>query len=202
MVCLVTLIAATLTYGGVYRPRKLYLTHDEEALALLTTSDMATDDSLHIGSSTTNTFIVAFTDLECPACHQFLPPLINEAKKSRSACLIVRHFPLSIHKDAYMLAVACEIARRHGVGAEFIIATSKEGVIPEKVCRKSGFPLDEALVSMRDNTPPAKDVMRDLNLAHRLHLQGTPMFFYARKGQRIRLIEPEEAVNISRNGHS
>ena len=81
-----------------------------------------TNTNLHIyGSPNAETFLVKFSDLDCPFCASFFPTATGIVDSSNGkVALVYKHFPLSIHPDAYDKSLASEcVAKQKGENAFF-----------------------------------------------------------------------------------
>src|SRR5262245_55793960 len=91
---------------------------------------LAYDDDWHdllragirIGDSTAVIQLIAFVDLECPACRAFHLGAYQEARQCFGSKLTTTflHFPLHIHRFARIAAVAAECAHEQGRFGELI----------------------------------------------------------------------------------
>ncbi len=77
-------------------------------------SGMLSDDHV-LGNPEAKNTIVAYEDLQCPACANYEPILKSFATELNDTKVIFRHFPLlTIHKNAALAALASESASVQG----------------------------------------------------------------------------------------
>lgn len=73
---------------------------------------------LLFGDKEAATTIVMFTDIECPFCQRFhqmtYPDLKKDFIDTKKVRFVIRHFPLSFHRDALNAAKAVVCARSQG----------------------------------------------------------------------------------------
>jgi len=63
-----------------------------------------------IGNDDADITIVEFSDFQCPACASTYPTIKQLLSQDNGIRFIYRHFPLSIHKNAELAAIAAEAA--------------------------------------------------------------------------------------------
>ncbi len=79
---------------------------------------IASDDFV-LGNAQSPVVVVEYFDFECPACraqHSLVKELV--AEHGDRFALVVRHFPLSFHRNAHTAAWAFEAAARQGKAVE------------------------------------------------------------------------------------
>lgn len=79
---------------GTLLPQETVLDLDREALAKITFSDLAPEDSRTLGSANAEFTAIVFSDLGCGACHQAVPQLMTLSQTYENLRLVYRHFPL------------------------------------------------------------------------------------------------------------
>src|SRR3990167_991473 len=77
--------------------------------------ELVAADSFTIGNATAATYLVEFSDFQCPACRAFAP-VADEivAKYADKLLFVYRHYPLSQHQYAKPAAMAAEAAGQQG----------------------------------------------------------------------------------------
>lgn len=130
--------------------------------------------------------VVAFTDIQCPAC-KAAEPVAEELRRTSGVRFIHRHFPLlTIHKNAWKGAKALEAARIMGKGWEMMaLMFEKQSAWEDLDNPDSTFieyakelGLDETTFKERYTSSETDDLVGvDYALGNRLKLSGTPTFF-------------------------
>ena len=138
------------------------------------------------GQATPRVTVVAFTDIQCPACRA-AEPIAVELRSTPGVKFVHRHFPLTtIHKNAWKGARSLEAARLMGKGWEMMALMFAK----QDAWKDLGNP-DEAFVGYarelgldeREFEDKYKSgqtdewVGSDSALGNRLQLSGTPTFF-------------------------
>ncbi len=135
--------------------------------------------------------IVEFADMCCPTCraktpeiHKFIEDHVGKVK------LIYRHFPLmNAHPMGATCAMVGEYAAEKGKFWNFTLAAMALPQAPEthmevmSVAAQVGFDVNDVEKRIQDPNDPVVDrVHRDLSLANRLGLAGTPTFYVLAPG--------------------
>lgn len=135
-----------------------------------------------IGNESAQTFLVEFSDFQCPACKSaepFIAEILNNNKDKLK--FIYRHFPLPQHQFAYKAAVAAEAAGAQGKFWEY-----KEKVFQNQdSLSDTKFPeiakelkLDMAKFDKdRAASEAAQIVNTDKSDGEKLSVNATPTFF-------------------------
>lgn len=125
--------------------------------------------------------IVAFMDLQCPACARYHSVLTDLRLAHREEVLVVyRHFPLAeIHPRARKAALASECSREQGLGLEFIGKALSEPSLTAQggwgqVARAVGVTDMPAFRACLASGTHLGRVKRDRALGERLGVAGTP----------------------------
>jgi protein-disulfide isomerase len=126
--------------------------------------------------------IVEFSEFQCPACGRAAPVLKRLLEERRGRLrLAFRHFPLVRHKEAPKAAEAAECAGEQGKFWEMhdrLFADQDRLKVPDLKGRASALGLDaSAFGQCLDSGRHAAKWQRDLDLARRYGLTGTPSFF-------------------------
>ena len=125
--------------------------------------------------------IVMFSDFECPYClqgHRTVEALMERYPgKIRFA---YKAFPLDMHANALLAAMAARTAQAHGKFWEFHdLMFSQRGIDPQQVfayAERVGLDV-KALVKDLDTLEYGPEVGRDMRQARRLGIRSTPTFF-------------------------
>ncbi len=133
----------------------------------------------------TKVTVVNFSDMECPAC-QVAHEQTKGLNTTPGVKVILRYFPLSVHKYGLISAQAVEAAREMGKGWEMVdLLFSKQGewsVDPNIETTLVGYAkslgLDETMFRSKLKSPEvAAAVQEDVNLGNSLQLSGTPTIY-------------------------
>ncbi len=125
--------------------------------------------------------IVMFSDFECPYClqgHRTVEALMERYPgKIRFA---YKAFPLDMHANALLAAMAARTAQAHGKFWEFHdLLFSQRGIDPPQVfayAEQVGLDL-QTLIKDLDSLEYGPEVGRDMRQARRLGVRSTPTFF-------------------------
>lgn len=125
--------------------------------------------------------VVEFSDFQCPFCRQAAKTLDNIAKHYGDRIRIVyKHFPLSIHPQAFQAAQASVCADSQGKFWQYHDSLfNSDGDMSLAYLLKIGasIGLDQEEFSHCLSSVAAKEVvMRDSQEAQKLSIQGTPTF--------------------------
>lgn len=142
------------------------------------------DSHFLLKADATSPTLVLFTDFQCPYCAR-IDPLIMQAKEEYAGRinLVVRNFPLSMHKNAVPSAQAVEAAAAQGKFVEMmglIFAGQKswaEAVNPSPIfdeyARTLGLNLEQFAADYSSERVRAR-INQDNSAAISLGLRGTP----------------------------
>lgn len=82
---------------------------------VLERSDLLPDTANIQGIKDAKTYLVEFSDFQCPACGAFYPKVKEIVEKNKDKMVFAyRHFPLDQHKQAVPAALAAEAAGEQG----------------------------------------------------------------------------------------
>ncbi len=170
----VVAVFVILTYYGLYNPKKIFATHNVEALAKLALTELV-DDSRLIGKSNNRIKLVVFTDLQCTACHQLIPKL-KKVISSGKYQVSIRHFPLPSHPLAGRLALFAECARSNVGLIEFIEYVGKQPPtnISDVISLEQNYLKKYGHFSVATFESAKVRLERDSELVKLLGLRGTP----------------------------
>jgi protein-disulfide isomerase len=150
---------------------------------------IALDDQPTKGNPDAPVTIVEFTDFQCPTCGKTAPVLEDILKEyGQRVRLVVRDFPLDMHKNAEKAAEAAEAAREQGKYWEYtaILFKNQETLeVPKLKEYATQVGLDRARFDQAlDSGKFYEKVQRDLREGEKLGINGTPTIFI--NGRRIR----------------
>lgn len=131
--------------------------------------------------------IEVFYDLQCPTCASYHATLKNVIERfPQKVFVIVRHFPLPMHDQAFMASSAVEAANKQGKGVEMmdllLEEQSKWSVSPRPFQLVLGYAkrLGIETKKFQDDVTSedvARTVILDMNRAKRLGVGSTPSVF-------------------------
>ena len=139
-------------------------------------------DSFTIGNATAATYLVEFSDFQCPACRAFAP-VADEivAKYADKLLFVYRHYPLSQHQYAKPAAMAAEAAGQQGKFWEMgklLFANQDRFSTAPWASLADELKLDRVKFDASLNSEALKaKIDRDETTAIQLRLPGTPSFF-------------------------
>lgn len=129
-------------------------------------------DAHQKGNAQATTYLVEFSDFQCPACAAFASTVKTLTDKYQDRLLFVyRHFPLPSHQYALPAAYAAESAALQGKFWETVdyLFANQSKFSDEFFATEFGKDLPSDAVK--------KKVERDAQAARSLNLPGTPSFF-------------------------
>ncbi len=185
----IAIVAVLLLVGGVF-----FLTKTTPSQQRATTGSSNIDskllvrkDSHAIATEGAQVTLVEFADLQCPACGAVYPTIKQILSDYNGKInFVFRHFPLTIHKNSQIAALALEAAGEQGKFFEM------EDVLFEKQSEWSELsnPIDTFVsyaTSLKLNTQQFKDAIenrkfidtinRDQSDGFSLGVNATPTFF-------------------------
>jgi protein-disulfide isomerase len=138
-------------------------------------------DSPVLGNKDAKSYLFVFSDFQCPYCSKAHPLLQEFSRKHPEVTLVYKHLPLAtIHSEAIPAAAASWAAQQQGkfwpfhdillahqdrISASFYLQTAKQlGLNPVQFERD------------RNSKAALAAIQRDLDLAKRIGLSGTPSF--------------------------
>ncbi|MEH2316380.1 DsbA family protein [Nostoc sp.] len=147
---------------------------------LKTNPQIVIGDSPTIGSTQSKTLLIEFSDFQCPYCaeaHKTLKQLLaNYPNKLR---LVYKNFPLSsIHAEALPAATAAWAAYQQGKFWEYhdaLFTNQKQlsQALYLDIAKKANLDLGKF---KRDLTLASSAIKKDIQLAEKLAVSGTPFF--------------------------
>lgn len=130
--------------------------------------------------SISKAYLIEFFDYECPYCSVVDTVLDSIQSKYDAKIKIIRyHFPLNMHPSAYKAAIAAECARDQGMFASY----HKELMTNQFRLSSIDFNDIAILIGIKDlnkfqmcidNEEPAGVISRNVQLAKRIGVNGTP----------------------------
>jgi len=144
--------------------------------------DIPAGDSPVIGSPDTPVTVVAFLDIQCPYCGRVYPvlqQLIN--KYPGKARLIIKQFPLRMHRYAEPAARAALAASRQGKYKEMLdrlfqnYKTLNEKSI-DSYAQELGLDMEQYQKDLKDPAVQAQ-IRNDMQLGRTLKVRGVPALF-------------------------
>jgi protein-disulfide isomerase len=144
--------------------------------------NVSVDDDPARGPANAPVTIVVFTDFQCPTCARVHPVLDGVASEfGDKVRLVVRDFPLAMHKDARKAAEAANAAHAQGKFFDYIALLYKNQD-KEDVASLKGYAaalgLDRARFDAElDGGKYAAEVEKDVQDGISYGIQGTPTIF-------------------------
>lgn len=146
--------------------------------------EIPVDNSVVIGPKQAPVTIVQFTDLQCPFCNRFYPP-VKEVLKAYpdKVNFIVKHFPLPFHPNARPAAKLAMAANEQGKFADMVelLLTNQADVSEEKTkeyAKKLGIKHDKLMADLKKNDAKYEAIIEeDMKLVEAVDVRGTPTFF-------------------------
>ena len=127
--------------------------------------------------------MVTFSDLECPYCRQLAPVLDSFSRRHESDLRwVAKNFPLDMHENARMAAVAAIAAGRQGRYFEFCLRSSFErgpldrGRI-DSVAKAIGLDMKKFRVDFANPRLSAPLLASEINQAGEIGVKGTPSVY-------------------------
>jgi len=146
--------------------------------------------------------IVEFSDFQCPACRAAQSEVKRVLAENEGAGLVFRHFPLtSIHKNAFIAAVASEVAGKnnkfweyHDLLFERQNEWEEESEIEGRLVSYAvELGLDGELFLQQFNAKVGEEeVQADLSLGRKVGVASTPTFFV--NGEKVGMVELADKV--------
>lgn len=140
---------------------------------------------LLFGDAEATTTIVMFTDIECPFCKTFHKKTYPALKKAyidtKNVRFVIRHFPLSFHRNARPAAETVVCAREksddkaRALYAELIAMSPLDGAEVEAVVVDLGLD-PHAVAACMDGEKTRKTIDADIAVGKDAGVTGTPSF--------------------------
>jgi len=161
------------------------------------------------GNKDAKTWLVEFSDFQCPACKAFTATVDELATKNPDTLYVAyRHFPLSQHPLAQKAAIAAEAAGAQGKfwDMDKLLFGSQDTLTDAKFTELAkSLNLDmTAFASASSNPKTLEKITSDVAYGNSLGINATPTFFL--NGVKLELGNPEDlklkvenALNINSN---
>jgi protein-disulfide isomerase len=137
-----------------------------------------------IGKAEAPHTIVKFTDLQCPFCHRFYPPVKELLSQyPNDVKLVIKHFPLGFHPNARPAAKVALAANAQGKYEGMIDLLLENGADASEAKLREysqtlGINADQLIKDLRDNDAAYEAIISaDEALAGQVDVRGTPTFF-------------------------
>lgn len=149
--------------------------------------EVQVDDHI-LGSPQAKNTMVAFEDIQCPACKNYEPILKSFATELKDTKVVFRHYPLPMHKNAGLAALASEAASSQGKFWEWVgLAYERQEKWSElsnptemfvEIAKDSGVKdLEKFRLDVNNKTFKAR-VETDVREATALQVSGTPTLYF------------------------
>ncbi len=153
-------------------------------VAVQATSDIIpieADDAV-FGDPNADVTIVVFSDLQCPFCGRAAKTIdrLREKYRPDKLRIVVKHYPLPFHKQAKLAAQVAQAVLREAGPQGFLRFTRLAYGAQRSLSRDRLFEWAESVGAhshQLDAPGFAREVERDMALAQRLGVSGTPAFF-------------------------
>ena len=141
-------------------------------------------NSIVVGKKDAPVTIVQFTDLQCPFCARFYPP-VKEALKAYPGKVrfILKHFPLSFHPNARPAAKAALAANEQGKYIEMVELLLSNGADVsdaklKEYAKQLGLNEQKLKDDIKNNDASYEaQIKTDMDLGGQVDVRGTPTFF-------------------------
>lgn len=149
---------------------------------VLERSDLLPDTANIQGVKDAKTYLVEFSDFQCPACGAFYPKVKEIVEKNKDKMVFAyRHFPLDQHKQALPAALAAEAAGEQGKFWEMhdYIFENQESLSEQMLlesAEKLGFDKAKFETAFKEKKYQDK-INKDLSDGAKFGVNSTPTFF-------------------------
>ena len=139
-------------------------------------------EHLILGNHKAKYKLLLFSDPHCPFCKDFIPEIIEFAKKRKNIALYYYHFPLPFHPMAETIVKASIVAKHKGI-KNVILKTYKAKLTHKKISiQKALNEFNKALhtnISIKDieRKYVLKELEQDEAVRKEMLIQGTPTLF-------------------------
>lgn len=152
-----------------------------------------------LGNPDAKTYLVEFSDFQCPACAAFEPAIeaiIN--KESDKLLFVYRHFPLPKHENALAAAKASEAAGKQGKFWEMhhLLFTNQANLSPDlygQLAEQLNLDIPRFTEAM-SASEVASSVSNDVDLGRNIGINATPTFFL--NGVKINPVSPQDLASM------
>ncbi|MDP8212835.1 MAG: thioredoxin domain-containing protein [Candidatus Zapsychrus exili] len=148
------------------------------------------------GSKDSPITIVEFADFQCPYCAKFHGPILEVLKAYPGKVkYVLKNFPLGFHKEAKPASKAAFAAGEQGKYWEMVELLLENGKNLnqekfEELAKEIGLNVKKFLKALKDNDAKYEEfIKKDIDLAGKIGVRGTPTFFLDGKKTRARNFE-------------
>jgi predicted DsbA family dithiol-disulfide isomerase len=133
-----------------------------------------------LGPADARVTITVFSDYECPACRRTFGVLhAVQLRYPRDVSVVIRHYPLGYHKEAFLAALSAECASAQGRFEEYSrVLFEAQNALPRnvwsRVAERAGVADTAAFFSCVAQRRYAPHVRRDEEAGRRLGVTATP----------------------------
>lgn len=177
--------------GGIYFMSK--------PASALSKDELITPKTHTLGNVNANTYLVEFSDYQCPACKTYKPAIDTLVEKNKDKLLFAyRHFPLTQHKFGLKAAISAEAAGQQGKFWEMsaLLFDNQEKLSDEifpDLAKKLNLDISKFQASI--NNPDLKNtVLADQQYGQKAGVDATPSFYL--NGQKINPAAPDDLIQI------
>ncbi len=161
--------------------------------------DLVAADSVSKGATESATYLVEFSDFQCPSC-KAVAPLVDAlvAQYGDQLRFVYRHFPLDQHPFAEISARAAEAAGMQGKFWEMhaLLFENQERLsedVINELAQSLALDMDQFALDL-DSAQLKDKVQRDRSLGLRLGVNSTPTFFL--NGKKLQLNSLNDITTI------
>lgn len=173
----------------------MWLLSKPEKPVILPKDTLITSSTHTIGNPNAKTYLVEFSDFECPACGAFEPAVEKLLTTYPDTLLFAyRHFPLSQHPQGKPAAIAAEAAALQGKFWEmhhvlFANQSSLSDALYGDLAKQVGLNL-EVFQKDRKESSVSASIDADTASGNTIGINATPTFFL--NGTKLVLNQPED----------
>lgn len=149
---------------------------------VLQKSALVTDGAYSLGNKDAKTYLVEFSDFQCPACKVYEPAIDEIVNKNKDKMLFVyRYFPLDQHPFSRQSAQAAEAAGQQGKFWEMykMLFENQEKFSDSlftELAQKLNLDMEKFKKAMDDSTIKSK-IAADRTYGESIGVDATPTFF-------------------------
>ncbi len=173
-----------LMQGGQQRAQQQQQQQQPPAEDLSKVYDLPIGSSPIRGKQDAPITIVEFSDFQCPYCSRFHPVSMEVLKAfPNDVKYVLKHFPLSFHKDAKPASKAAFAANEQGKYWEMVDALyeNNKQLNEEKfkeIAKGLGMDVDKFMKDLKEKDAQWEEmIQKDMSLGSQSQVRGTPTFF-------------------------